>query len=39
MNVKKIAFLSTILLLLVGFYYLYEVLYSGKQKERKISIT
>ena len=34
MNVKKIAFLSTILLLLVGFYYFYEVRYTGKQKEK-----
>ena len=34
MNGKKIAFLSTILLLLVGFYYFYEVRYAGKQKER-----
>ena len=38
MNVKKIAFLSTILLLLVGFYYLYEVRYSGKQKEKADSL-
>lgn len=37
MNVKKIAFLSTILVLLVGFYYFYEVCYIGKQKERAAS--
>lgn len=34
MNVQKIAFLSTILLLLVSFYYFYEVRYRGKQKEK-----
>ena len=34
MNGKKIAFLSTLLLLLVGFYYFYEVRYTGRQKER-----
>jgi hypothetical protein len=34
---KKIAFFSTILLLLVGFYYLYEVRYTGKQKEKAAS--
>jgi len=34
MKEKKIAFLSTLLLLLVGFYYFYEVRYAGKQKER-----
>ena len=37
MNGKKIAFLSTILLLLVGFYYFYEVRYTGKQKEKAAS--
>ena len=37
MNGKKIAFFSIILLLLVGFYYLYEVRYTGKQKERAAS--
>jgi hypothetical protein len=37
MNGKKIAFLSTILLLLIGFYYVYEVRYIGKQKERAAS--
>lgn len=37
MNGKKIAFFSTILLLLVGFYYFYEVRYTGKQKERAAS--
>ncbi|MBW1740007.1 MAG: DUF4340 domain-containing protein [Deltaproteobacteria bacterium] len=34
MNGKKIAFLSIILFLLVGFYYFYEVSYTGKQKEK-----
>jgi len=34
MKEKKIAFLSTLLLLLVGFYYFYEVRYAGRQKER-----
>lgn len=37
MHGKKIAFFSTILLLLVGFYYLYEVRYTGKQKEKAAS--
>ncbi len=34
MNEKKIAFLLTTLVLLVGFYYFYEVRYTGKQKEK-----
>ena len=34
---KKIAFLSTILLLLAGFYYFYDVRYAGQQKERAAS--
>jgi hypothetical protein len=38
MNVKKIAFLSTILVLLVGFYYFYDVCYTGKQKEKADSL-
>ena len=37
MNGKKTAFLSTLLLVLVGFYYFYEVRYTGKQKERAAS--
>ncbi len=37
MNGKKIAFFSIILFLLVGFYYFYEVRYTGKQKERAAS--
>jgi len=37
MNGKKIALLSTILLLLAGFYYFYEVRYTGQQKEKAAS--
>ncbi|HID29704.1 MAG TPA: DUF4340 domain-containing protein [Desulfobacterales bacterium] len=37
MNGKKIVLLSTILFLLAGFYYFYEVRYQGQQKEEAAS--